>query len=150
MAVVGCLGDIVFTVSDQTVRTLENWKWSGSARYSVHNRHNGNALTEFVGLDPDKITFDMTLLREMGVDPMDDIVKLWNYERTGAVLPLTIGTHCYGRYRWSVVSHDVTVKYTDRRGDIAGAVVSVSLQEYLRDGQTVPGKWTYVRNRSGG
>lgn len=145
MAVVGCLGDIVFTVSDQVVRTLENWKWSGAARYAVHNRHAGNALTEFIGLDPDKITFDIQLLIEMGVDPMEEITKLWNYERRGVPLPLTVGTHCYGRYRWNVISHDVTVKYTDRRGDIAGAVVSVTLQEYLRDGQALPGVWIYQR-----
>ncbi len=145
MAVVGCLGDIVFQVSDKTVRTLENLKWSGSARYAVHNRHNGNALTEFVGLDPDKITFDITLLMEMGVDPMDDIVKLWNYERTGEAVPLTIGTHFYGRYRWNVISHDVSVKHSDRRGDIAGAVVSVTLQEYLRGSEVLPGAWTYKR-----
>ncbi len=133
MAVVGSLGDIVFTVSDEVVRTLENWKWSGSARYAVHNRHMGNALTEFTGLDQDKITFDMQLLIEMGVDPMEEITKLWYYERKGIPVPLTIGTHCYGRYRWNVVSHNAEIKNTNGIGDIAGAVVSVTLQEYLRD-----------------
>lgn len=132
MAVIGCLGDIVFTVSDQEVRTLENWKWSGSSRYFIHQRNGTHALTEYTGMDPDKITFNMTLLREMGVDPLDDIVKLWKYVRTGEAVPLTIGTHCYGKYRWNVVSIDTEVKYTDRRGDIADATVGVTLQEYLR------------------
>ena len=67
--VIGCLGDIIFQVSEKTVRTLDNMAWSGSARYAVHERHLSNALTEFTGLDPDKITFDITLCSELGVDP---------------------------------------------------------------------------------
>lgn len=149
MAVIGYMGEsssegIVFAVSDEMVLTLENFKWSGSARYSVHNRHNGNALTEFTGLDPDKITFDIQLLMEHGVDPMEEIVKLWNYERMGTAVALTIGTHGYGRYRWNIISHEVTVKYTDKYGDLAGAVVSVTLQEYLRGTEALPHTWKYT------
>ncbi len=140
MANIGYMGEhpsdpndgITFTVSDQVVRTLENFKWSGSARYSVHNRHNYHALTEYTGMDPDKITFDLQLLVEMGVKPMDEIEKLWKYEREGIAVGLQIGAHGYGKYRWNVLNFDVSVKYTDRKGDIAGAVVSVTLQEYLR------------------
>ena len=39
MAIVGCLGDVIFTVSKDVVRTLDNMVWSGSARYAVHERH---------------------------------------------------------------------------------------------------------------
>lgn len=137
MAVVGYMGasawdGIVFSVSNQTLLTLNNFKWSGSARYAVHNRHNNNALTEFTGLDPDKITFDIMLMREHGVEPLEQILKLWNYERSGTAVALIVGSKIYGKYRWSIISHDTTVKYTDSRGNIAGAVVSVTLQEYLR------------------
>ena len=81
MAIIGYMGEssskgIVFSVSDKTVLTLENFKWSGSARYSVHNRHNYHALTEYTGMDPDKITFDILLSAELGVDPIAEVVKL--------------------------------------------------------------------------
>lgn len=136
MAVVGYMGatgsdGIVFQVSDRTVITLQNFKWSGSAKYAIHNRHNNNAMTEFVGLDPDKITFDIQLLAEHGVNPMQEILKIWGYERSGTAVALVVGAHCYGKYRWNIISHDTTVKYTDARGNITGAVVSVTLQEYL-------------------
>lgn len=131
MAVIGFLGDIMFQVSDKTVLTLDNWKWSGSARYEVHNRHNYHALTEYTGMDPDKITFDMTLLAELGVDPMREIVKLWKYEREGIAVSLTVGTHGYGKYRWNVTNHEMTVMYTDPKGNLRGAIVSVTLQEYM-------------------
>jgi len=132
VAVIGCLGDIIFEVSDKIYRTLENMKWSGSARYAVHDRHCTDALTEFVGLDPDGFTFDMTLTAQLGVEPMKEITQLFDYERTGEAVPLTIGEHAYGKYRWNVTKHEAKVKCTDKGGNIYAAVVSVSLQEYLK------------------
>ena len=131
MAVIGCLGDIVFEVSEDTVRTLDNMVWSGSARYAVHERHLTHALTEFVGLDPDKITFDITLTAELGVDPITEVVKIWDIERSGKAVPLTIGTKGYGKYRWNVTKHEMKMTAHYINGDIHTATVSVSLQEYL-------------------
>lgn len=137
MAMIGYLGKnaregIIFEVSDQTVRTLKNWKWSGSVRYAVHNRHNYHALTEYTGMDPDKITFDIILKVELGVKPLDDIVKIWTYEREGIALALTVGHKGYGKYRWNIVSHSTEFKHTDKDGDPTEATVSLTLQEYLR------------------
>ena len=138
MAVIGYLGEnredgVIFEVSDQTVRTLNNWKWSGSARYAVHNRHNYHALTEYTGMDPDKITFDITLKVELGVKPMEDIVKIWTYEREGTPVTLTVGRKGYGKYRWNIINHTAEIVHTDRDGDPTVATVSVTLQEYLRE-----------------
>ncbi len=132
MAIVGCLGDIVFTVSSETVRTLDSMKWSGAAKYSTHQRHLTNALTEFTGLDPDKITFNITLLSTLGVDPMEEVTKIWGYERSGEAVPLTIGEHAYGKYRWTIGSHEMKINNFEAGGDVMYAVVSVTLQEYLR------------------
>lgn len=129
--VIGCLGSIPFTVSADTVRTIENMVWSGSARYAVHQRHMTNALTEFTGLDPDKISFDITLSTELGVDPNAEVVKIWNYERNGTAVPLTLGTKGYGKYRWNILNHKMKLQHFDRSGNVTHAVVSVSLQEYL-------------------
>lgn len=132
MGMVGCLGDIVFTVSDRTIETINNVTWSGSARYANHQRHGTHALTEFTGLDPDKMTFDIVLSAYLGVDPIAEVVKLWNYERGGIAVPLVIGNKGYGKYRWSVLDHKMKMKTYDGRGNVTSATVSVSLQEYLR------------------
>ncbi len=132
MAIIGCLGEVLFEVSRQTIRTLDNMVWSGSARYATHNRHLTNALTEFTGLDPDQISFDVTFSAELGTDPMEEIWRLFRYERSGTTLPLTIGNHAYGRYRWTITSMTTKAQYFDRNGDLYHAVVSLKLQEYLR------------------
>ena len=129
---IGTLGEVVFSVSDQAVETIQNFVWSGSARYSTHQRHLSDALTEFTGLDPDGITFDIYLSAYLGVNPMSEVIKIWSYERSGAAVPLTIGTHAYGKYRWSILSDKVKAQDFDTAGDMTSATLSLTLQEYLR------------------
>lgn len=130
--VVGCLGSIVFQVSESTVRTLDNLAWSGSARYATHERHLTGALTEFTGMDPERVTFDITLCAELGVDPLTEAKKIATLEDRGQAVPLTIGTRSYGKYRWTILKHEMKAKAYSRNGNVHTATVSVSLQEYLR------------------
>ena len=132
MGMIGCLGEMVFIVSEETILTLDNMTWSGSARYATHQRHLANALTEFTGIDPDKISFDMVLSASLGVDPLQEVVKLWGYERSGQAVFLTIGEKGYGKYRWNVVSHEEKMVSYDQKGNMTAATVSVHLQEYVR------------------
>lgn len=132
MPQIGCLGDIIFEVSSRTVETINNVQWSGSARYAEHQRHLTNALTEFTGLEPDKMSFEMTLNAYLGVDPMAELVKLWQYERSGKALPLVIGEKGFGKYRWTVKDHKITMQHFDGHGNVTVATVSVNLLEYLK------------------
>jgi len=129
---VGCLGDIVFRVSSSVVKTFNNLQWSGSARYSEHKRHMTNALTEFTGIDPDAMSFDIELSVYLGVDPMAEIVKIWTHERSGKPLSLVVGEKAYGKYKWTIQSHKIKMKTYDKRGNVTGASVSVDLLEYLK------------------
>lgn len=131
MAIVGAYGDVVFEVSSTTAKTIDNVTWSGKARHSTHSRHLNNALTEFTGVDPDGMTFDLELSAYLGVNPMTELVKLWEYERKGLPQPLVIGDKAYGKYRWSLISHSIKLKNYDNYGNLTRATVSVTLQEYL-------------------
>ena len=131
MPQIGCLGDIIFLVSSNVVETADNVQWSGSVRYAEHQRHLNNALTEFTGIDPDKFSFDMTLSTELGVNVMDELVKIWTYERKGIPLPLVLGEKGYGKYRWTIKNHKIGMKYFDPAGNLSTASVSLSLLEYL-------------------
>lgn len=130
--IVGALGDIVFSVSSRTVETISNLVWSGSARFATHDLHAGSSISEYTGADLAKITFDIQLLASLGVDPMSEVWQLFDLERRGVTLPLVIGNHGYGRYRWTILSHKTKAEHFDGHGNIIGATLSVSLQEYLR------------------
>lgn len=133
MAIVGFLGDLKFSVSEDAVLTIDNgWSWEGSANFASNEIINGNTMIQFTGLGQTKLSFEMTLLAELGTKPMDILSKLWTYEREGRTLPLTIGNHAYGRYRWVITDHKSTTTYTGPDGSMAGVTVSVSLLEYLK------------------
>lgn len=138
MALIGYLGrdadnGIPFVVSREVFRTPKNMKWGGAARYTAHERHATHALTEFTGLDPDYFSFDMLLTAELGVDPMEELVKIWGYERDAEAVGLVIGGHGYGKYRWTIKKHETKMEHTDRLGDLYAVEVSVDLLEYLKD-----------------
>ena len=131
MAQIGCLGDIPFMVGPDAVKTPSNVQWHGSARYGEHQRHLFHALTEFTGLDPDKMSFNIYLAAGLGVDVMAELGKLWAYERGAAALTLVIGEKIYGKHRWNIKGHKISMKYFDAGGNVAAAEVSLSLVEYL-------------------
>lgn len=130
--VIGCLGDIAFEVSSGVIKTFDRLTWTGVARYAVHARHGTNSLTEFCGIEPDGVSFEITLSKYLGADPMQELVKIWTYERMGEALVLTIGEKAMGKYRWNIVKHSIKAENYDGAGNIVSAVVSLELQEYLR------------------
>lgn len=131
--IIGCLGDIIFSVSADFVRTLNNFQWSGNANYTTHKRANGDALVEFTGLQPDAISFDIYLSSSLGVNVTKESERIWNYEREGKTLPLVVGDKAYGKYRWVIKSHKVKMESFDKRGNPLTAKVSLSLIEYTKE-----------------
>jgi len=131
VAQVGILGDIIFEVSDEVVKTLNNVKWSGSARYTEHDRHMQNSLTEFTGVDADKISFDIKLSAYLGVNPMNELGRIWTYERSGKVIPFILGDKIYGKYRWTIQKHNSKLSTYAKDGNVTSIEVSVDLLEYV-------------------
>lgn len=129
--IVGALGELVFKVSYDEIRTPSNVQWSGSARYAQHNRHNWHALAEFTGLDGDKMTMKIKLSRSLGSPVMLEMVKLWKYQREGTPVSLVLGDKAYGKYRWVITNHTMDMQYFDHAGNLIECDVSLELLEYL-------------------
>ena len=130
---VGCLGDIVFEVTNDKLFTPANLKQAGKAKYSTHQIHGRKGLVEFIGVDPDTFSFEMQISSYLGVEVDKEIEKIRTYMRSGKTLPLVVGNKSYGEYRWVITGYTANVKNTDANGNTTVATVSVSLQEYLRE-----------------
>ena len=48
MAKIGSLGSLVFSVSENTVRTFDELSWKVSAKYATHDRHIKRDVLEFL------------------------------------------------------------------------------------------------------
>lgn len=127
---IGCLGDVVFTVSSSAIKTIQNATWSHSARYAKHDIHLGNTIPEFTGCDQDGFTFDIEFSPFLGTDPMSEIKKLLGYERRGVPVPLVIGDHAYGKSLWVITKTQVKLSHFDRDGNVIWAKASVTLADY--------------------
>lgn len=129
---VGCLGKIVFEVSEKTIQTIQSAVWSGSVNITEHKRHLGDACTEFTGRNADEMEFEIHLSAWLGVNPLKTIRQIWEYERSGTAVPLVIGEKAYGKYRWLIRSHSAKLEKFDKAGNLLSATVSVKLIEYTR------------------
>lgn len=130
MATIGTLGDILFSVSRETVKTFDNMKWDSSAKYATHDRHLKDVLLEFTGTDADTISFSIYFSAFLGVNPMQEITKLLDAERKGKVMRLIIGSKTYGKNKWVIEKTSKDLERFDNKGNLLVAKVSISLKAY--------------------
>lgn len=130
MAVIGTLGDIIFSVSRDEVKTFEGFKWDSSAKYATHKRHLKNTLLEFTGTEADSISLSVYFSVFLGVNPMQEITKLLMAQRAGKIMRLVIGSKAYGRNKWVIEKLSKDLERFDNKGNLLSAKVSVSLREY--------------------
>lgn len=132
MATVGCLGDVIFEVSREKIETVNKMVWSSGAKWESHNRHLKDPMLEYVGMESDEIKLEIHLSAMLGVDPMEEISKLFQYEREGRLLPMVLGDHAYGKYRWVIESTERTIDYFDGQGNLISADVSLNMKGYVK------------------
>lgn len=128
MATIGALGDVVFSVSPKVIRTFNGFKQSVSPKFSSHSRHLKETLLEFVGTDPDKISFSMTLSVFLGVDPKSEAAKLEAAARTGRIMRLVLGRQSYGN--WVISSLSNSYERIDNKGNVLIIKTDISLTAY--------------------
>ncbi|WNA15514.1 hypothetical protein [Acinetobacter phage HFM1] len=128
---IGALGNIVFTVSSDFVRTPSNIKKSRSARIAKHDIIGSKPKLEFQGEDLVSMSFDIRLDASLGVSPQSDINSLARLYTSGEVVDLVIGNVYHGAFL--IESIEENTKYTDRNGNVIVAELSISLQEYVYD-----------------
>lgn len=129
MPIMGSLGpNIIFSVSPETVYTLDNMKWTSNANYSEHKRHLSESLMEFTGNDSESFTFTLILSAFQGVKPMDEWKKLLFAKRKGEALRFCIGTKGYGTWRWVIQKLSLEMTHVDNKGNLVFAKVSVTLR----------------------
>ena len=129
MAQIGTLGDIVFNVSQNTVKTFNDLQIQSQVNYAKHARHNNKPLLEFQYQDTDTGSFSIYLSAYLGVNPLSEQKKIDEYMNSGKILPLIIGGKKYGT-KWVIKSHSKGFKRFDNKGNLLIAESKISLEEY--------------------
>lgn len=130
MAKIGTFGKLSFIVSSNTVKTFDDLKWDTSAKYATHDRHLKDDLLEFLGPEPEQITFKMKFSVFLGVNPLKAVNDLRDMIRNGTAERLVIGGRVYGEYKWAIIKQSASMRTYDNKGNCWAAEVSVTLKEY--------------------
>ena len=129
---IGTLGEVVFEVTDNHIRTFSGFTYNVSAKYQTHNRIGRRPITEFTGLDAEKITLNIKLAYHLGTDPRSEMRVLNDMCRSGEAQRLYIGNQKFGRYKWVISKVQTKLQRIDNRGRILSADCSLTLTEYAR------------------
>ncbi len=130
MAKIGSFGNLVFSVSENTVKTFDGMNWDFSADYATHDRHIKADLLEYMGPGIETISFSMVLSVFLGVNPLKEIKKLRKMVREGYAERLVIGGKVYGSYKWVMQKGTVDFQRFDNKGNLWAAKIKVTLKEY--------------------
>lgn len=131
---IGALGDIVFTVSSDKVRTFDGMSRSGSARLTTHELINRKPLMEFLGPGGETISMQISFSVYDGLNPEDEAKSLRELRDNGKAVALILGGQPLGDGLWLVESLNETHKHIDNNGAAHQIDVSVTLREYIAKG----------------
>ena len=130
---IAVLGDVVFEVGADAVRTLSELEYSGSAQVQTHTRHLDKQIAEFAGADADKVTFTAVLSRHLGADPDKTLQTIRAHMENGDALQLIVGTKKMGSHMWIIKSYRSRVTEMGTAGMTLTAEVTLQLIEYVKE-----------------
>lgn len=130
MAMVGSLGEVVFSVSDSFIRTISDYSRKTSVRTATHDIIGQKPLTEFVGPSCDSISFTIKLSAFRGVNPKEEAQKLRDMAEVGKAVTFVMGGAPVTQNKWLIESVDEDANYYDRSGNVISSDVKLSMREY--------------------
>lgn len=126
---IGNIGDVVFEVSVDAIRTFQSFDRSGKAKFARHDVIGRKPLLQYTGSDLQSISVTIQLRAENGVNPSEELTTLRDMKDAADFHPTFIGDEYMGNY----VIEDIKETYSrvDNKGVLLAADVSLSLLEHV-------------------
>lgn len=128
---IGSFHDLVFEVSSDLVRTYHDYNRETKARYAKHDLVNRTTVIEYLGREPDEISFTMTFHISLGVKPAEEISTLRRLCQDHIADYLILGNSVVGDNLWVIESVSEEVTATDHFGLVLVASAKVTMLEYV-------------------
>lgn len=128
--IVGSLGSIPFYTNVNESVLISGIEWDSTARYAEHTRHNQTDMLEYVGDNPDKITFEIKLSAFLGVNPVKMLDRLTSTMKQREAVKFVLGTMPIPGH-WVITNLDRSLEYFHRDGTLLSADVKITIMEYV-------------------
>ena len=150
---IGSFANITFEASSFRVVTYDDYKRETKARYARHELINQTTNLEYLGREPDEISFTMKFTRSTGT--VTDIMKLFKGTEGFYVVPekevakvrklcvegtadyLILGSDVIGDNMWIIESVSESVDAWDNSGNILFSQIDVRMIEYVARNKNV-------------
>lgn len=129
---IGYLGDVVFVVSEKTLRTFNEFTRSSSSRWAKHEVLGKKPISQWIGPGLDTVSFTMRFDARYRMNPRKELDRLTALDRKGKALPLVVGGKGVGVGLFVITSLEQTWSNIDHLGNILAATVNISLEEYVK------------------
>ena len=131
---IGSLGDVVFEVSSESVKTFNDFSMQIGAKYAQHDVHGGKGLLEFTGLEPTTASLKTRLDMALGIDPEEELITLEEMLELGKAVPFILNGSIQGWHLWVIEKLNEDYKVLNNTGKAILVEVSLNLKEYVEDG----------------
>lgn len=128
---IGSLGEVVFEVSTERVRTFRDFQIQRSAKYSEHSIHGRKGLLEFTGLSAASMSFSIRLDAGLGVNPKEELNTLHDILNKHKAVPFILDGEPQGDGLWVLEGLDENHEIIDKHGTSIAVEVSLKLKEYI-------------------
>ena len=128
---IGAFADLVFEVSTEKVLTYDNYKRDSKARYARHDLINQTSVAEYLGREPEEVSFTMMFTVSLGVNPSEETAKVRQMCLDGVADYLVLGNMVVGENLWGIESVGEATKAVDNLGAVLVSSVNVKMLEYV-------------------
>ncbi len=125
---IGTFGPVAFEVSSSLVRTYDEMKRDGAAKWAEHDILGRKPKLEFGGSALEENSFRMVLSTDLGTDPDGELDALREFRDKGEVGTLVLGETVVGRFVLESLSQSEGPR--NRRGGPTWIEVDLKLKEY--------------------
>lgn len=127
----GTLGDVVFEVNTDKVRTWQDMAFTYKTSYAEHKILGRGVMLEFTGQEATTCTFTLRLDATHGLSPYQELMALRKMAREHQAIDFVIGGEPVGSGEWVIEELDVSAERFAIGGEMILSVVNVRLREYL-------------------
>jgi len=122
---------IIFSVSDQKVLTFNNMNRTVGSSWATHSRIGKKDQVEYLRPNLQKLTFDIALDFNCGVNPRAVIERMERAVELGEIHPFIVGGKPVGRLNWRLTSVGEAWETIYNNGALTNAKLSITMEEYL-------------------
>lgn len=122
---------VFFTVSDEKVLTFKNMNRTVGSSWAAHSRTGQKDQSEYLRPNLQKLTFDIELDFNYGVDPRAIIERMEEAAELGEIHPFVVGNKPVGRLNWRLTSVSEAWETIYNNRALTNAKLTITMEEYL-------------------